>query len=348
MPYKTSYSLQAQLIDHDGALVASEQLAQALDGLACHSDSVLNYAELAFANECSLRGGFPRLVLDDKGRLTMAVEVDSRRKLTRKELAEVQEDIQGQLTDGIGAGCFDELTTSTGIGVQLCFPLKPKCLQTEGTAWRPKATTEKANKQRLTAAAKLVEKRDSAPPKPAASSKTRPGGPAATPDKPMKPNLQKLFRLLAKPERDQLFDQIEAELEACGNDLSCVGHGEYPHGNFNDPKLLGLLLKAGLPPETTDLKGNSLLVQATVNPKCLKLLLKSGADVNRVCDSYNATTALFRAAWLGKRKSIEFLLEHGADPSIKDKSGRSALDVVDKRSRERQAIIDLLRSGSQR
>jgi ankyrin repeat protein len=145
-----------------------------------------------------------------------------------------------------------------------------------------------------------------------------------------------------------LFDQIEAELEACGNDLSCVGHGEYPHGNFNDPKLLGLLLKAGLPPETTDLKGNSLLVQATVNPKCLKLLLKSGADVNRVCDSYNATTALFRAAWLGKRKSIEFLLEHGADPSIKDKSGRSALDVVDKRSRERQAIIDLLRSGSQR
>jgi ankyrin repeat protein len=148
---------------------------------------------------------------------------------------------------------------------------------------------------------------------------------------------------LAKPERDQLFDQIQAELESCGNDLSSIGDGEFPYGNFNDPKLLRLLLKAGLPLEVTDTKGNSLLIQAAVNPQCLELVLKNGADVNRKCESYNATTALFRAASLGKRKSVEVLLQHGADPTIKDKSGRSAADVVDKRSRERQAIIDLLR-----
>lgn len=204
------------------------------------------------------------------------------------------------------------------------------------------------NKQRIAAAAKLVAKWDSTPTKPAVLSRANAGGPAAPPGKQKKPNLQKLFRLLAKPERDQFFDQIKAALEECGNDLSYVDDGEYPYGNFNDRKLLQLLLKAGLPAETTDVKGNSLLIQAAVNPKCLELLLKNGADVNRVCDSYIATTALIRAASLGKRMSVEILLEHGADVSIKDKSGRSALDVVDKRSRERQAIIDLLRSGSPR
>jgi hypothetical protein len=369
MPYKTSYSLQAQLVDHDGSLVGCEQLEQMLNGLACHSDSVLNYTELAFAEECSLRGGFPRLVLDEKGRITMSVEVDSGRKLTRSELHELREDIEGQLTDGIGAGCFDELTMSTGLGVQLLYPLKPKCTQTLGTAWRPRPTTEKGNKQRIAAAAKWVEKQDSHSTKPAPSKKTKPsiksapskkttplnkpasskeadvreGAKIATSNNQQKPNLQKLFRLLAKPERDQLFDQIQAELESCGNDLSSIGDGEFPYGNFNDPKLLRLLLKAGLPLEVTDTKGNSLLIQAAVNPQCLELVLKNGADVNRKCESYNATTALFRAASLGKRKSVEVLLQHGADPTIKDKSGRSAADVVDKRSRERQAIIDLLR-----
>ncbi|MEZ6135937.1 MAG: ankyrin repeat domain-containing protein [Pirellulaceae bacterium] len=155
-------------------------------------------------------------------------------------------------------------------------------------------------------------------------------------------NLKRLFRLLAKPERNQLMDQIKAELEVCGNDLSTVVDGEYPYGNLSDPKLLRMLLKAGLPPETTDVKGNSLLIQAACEPRCIQLLLKSGADVNRVCDSVVVATALIRAASLGKRKSVEILLEHGADPSIQDKSGRSARDVVDKRMRDRQAIIDLL------
>jgi ankyrin repeat protein len=232
--------------------------------------------------------------------------------------------------------------------VQLRFPARPSCTQTEGAAWRPKATTEKGNKQRIAAAAKLIEMLDSIPTKSPASRGTTAGGAgaAAPRGKQKKPNLKKLFRLLAKPERDQLFDEIKVELEVCGNDLSCVGDGEYPYGNLSDPKMLRLLLDAGLPPETTDVKGNSLLIQAAVNPKCIELLLKKGADVNRVCDSYVATTALIRAANLGKRKPVEVLLEHGADPSIKDKSGKSAWDVVDKRSRERQTIVDLLQSRS--
>lgn len=359
MRYKTLISLSAQLVDHDGSLVASEGLVRKLDGLACHTDSVLNYAEVDFAEECALRGGYPRLVVDAKGKLAIAVEVDSEQKLSRKQLSALRADVEGQLTDGIGAGCFDALSVATGVAVEVRFALKSKCTQTEGSAWRAKATTEKGNQQRIAAAKKIVAKMDTAPPKKVAAKKApvkKPTVKKPTVKKPAvkkaaavapagkkdRPNLKKLFRLLDKPERDQLYDQIKAELDACGNDLSMVGDKEYPYGNFNDPKLLRLLLKAGLPPETTDVKGNSLLIQAAGNPKCLELLLKQGVDVNRVCDSYYASTALIRAAFLGKRKSVEFLLEHGADPTIPDASGDLAKDIVDKYSRDRQAIIDLL------
>lgn len=350
MRYKILSSLKAQLVDHDGASVVSESLLRKLDGLACYSDSVLNYTELAFVEECSLRGGHPRLVLDEQGHLTITVEVDSQRKLTRKELSALREDFEGQLADGIGAGCFDQLATSTGIAVELKHPLKSKCTQIEGTAWQAKVSTQKGNEQRISGAAKIVEKMDSAPPKLRALSKPSAvrAVSAARPIKQEQSSLDKLLRLLAKPEREQLFDQIKTELEACGDVLSKLDDGAYPYGNFNDPKLLRLLLNAGLRPETIDVKGNSLLIQAAGSPKCLELLLKAGVDVNRICDSSVASTALIRAASLGKRKSVELLLEHGADATIKSKLGKAAHEVVDRYSRDRQSIVDLLRRSSQR
>lgn len=160
-----------------------------------------------------------------------------------------------------------------------------------------------------------------------------------------RPDLKKLFRLLAKVERDQLFDQIKAELDSSGNNLSDVVDGEYPLGNFTDPKLLRLLLGAGLSPETLDEKGQSLLIQAAGNPKCLELLLKAGVSVNRVCNGYIAT-ALMRAAMLGKRASTELLLEYGADASITNRAGKTALQLVDKRSRDRKVIENLLRTST--
>lgn len=359
MPHRMFISCAAQLVDHDGSVVSTEAIVKKLDGLVCHTDSVLNYAKLDFAEECAMRGGHPRLVVDGKGHLSMTVEVDSQRKLNRKELAALREDFEGQMTDGIGTGCFDALTRATGLSVELRTPLKFKYSQGQAAAWRPKATTEKGNQQRILAIQKLVEKLDAAPVKktsakkaaskkasrkkaPAKKSTVKEAGGVATSAKKEQPNFKKLLRLLAKPERDQLFDQIKAELEACGNDLSMIEDGQYPYGNFNTPKLLRLLLKAGLPAETIDEKGNSLLIQAAGEPKCLELILKEGADVNRVCDSYYASTALIRAAFLGKRKSVELLLQQGADPKIKDKSGKFAVDIVDKYSRDRQAIIDLL------
>lgn len=345
MRYKITYALPAQLVDHDGSTVASEKLSRKLHGFACYSDSVLNYAEWSFLGECDFRGGNPRLVVDEKQKLTVTVEVDSPRRLSRTELGELKKDFNGQLADGIGAGCFDELSRAIGISVELRFPLKPKCTQVSGTAWRPKASTEKGNARRIADAAKIIAKLDTSP----SASTSSPGQkitnrPAATKSTSNKPSLKKLFRLLAKVERDQLFEQIRSGLEACGNDLSMVGDGELPYMNFNDPKLLRLLLKADLPAETTDEKGHSLLIQAVANPKSVELLLKKGVDVNRVCKCYDDSTALIRAARLGQLKSVEVLLNHGADPGIKNQAGRTALDHVDKRSRNRERIVRLLKS----
>ena len=161
-----------------------------------------------------------------------------------------------------------------------------------------------------------------------------------------RPDFQKLFQLLAKPERDQLIPQIKNELDRVGNDLSSVVDGQLPNMNFQNPKLLRLLLDAGLPPNTTDVSRHSLLIQAAVNPKSIQILLKHGVDVNRVCESTHTVTALMRAASVGALLSVELLLQNGAAPGLKNRNGKTALDMVDRRSKSRQKIIDLLNSHS--
>jgi len=79
-------------------------------------------------------------------------------------------------------------------------------------------------------------------------------------------------------------------------------------------------------------------------PLLLALLLDAGADINaRVTDSHTHSaklvayiqgrdhegrTALFAAAELGWERVVQHLLERGADPSIKDAAGLTALDAA--------------------
>ncbi|MCA9033616.1 MAG: ankyrin repeat domain-containing protein [Planctomycetaceae bacterium] len=387
MRTRIQYILPAQIARFDRTTISSSSVFRAVNGFACHQDSALNYTELPFVEEAGLRGGYPRIVLSPGGKLLLSLEFDATRNLTRKELAALKLEMDGQMLDGIGAGCFDELTAATGLSIQIAASAKSKCQQAAGTAWRPGRTTENGNRSRIDAVRKQMEKLESLPPDvntakqspagetlPSASPKARSASPKArssrakakspqaklststtgpgrlAPSEPessrARPDFQKLFQLLAKPERDQLIPQIKNELDRVGNDLSSVVDGQLPNMNFQNPKLLRLLLDAGLPPNTTDVSRHSLLIQAAVNPKSIQILLKHGVDVNRVCESTHTVTALMRAASVGALLSVELLLQNGAAPGLKNRNGKTALDMVDRRSKSRQKIIDLLNSHS--
>lgn len=367
MRFRICYSVRAEIVDHDGTKIDQGGLHDKVDGFACHDDTVLNYAELSFLDDGRLRGGHPRLTRDGRGKLCITVEVDAARKLSRREIGELREDLEGQITDGIGAGCFDALAAETGLRVQPVFPLKATCKQAEGVAWKPRATSARGNARRVQAAAKWVEAQDARPTSPAQPKGKRTAKGKAQPAKPQastkakqkmpptssadraspagkKPNLKKLFRLLSRVDRDQIFPQIKAELEARGNDLRQVEDRELPYLNFREPKLLRLLLKAGLRPDILDEKGYPLLVAAAINAKSIEVLLKAGVDVNQVGDDVYRSTALIEAARLGVRKSVEVLLEHGADPALTDAQGRTALDQLDPDAREFDRIEQMLKT----
>ncbi len=60
------------------------------------------------------------LGLDGK-RLCVRIEIDSPRKLTKSELAELRDALDGQVSDGIGESAFDYLEEDAGVCVQT-FP----------------------------------------------------------------------------------------------------------------------------------------------------------------------------------------------------------------------------------
>ena len=352
MPYVICYTVRAKVVDHDGTVVSSDRVLRQLEGLACHDDSGLNYAELPFDDECSLHGGHPRLTLDSKGQLLISVEVQSNRKLTRNEIKALREDFEAQITDGIGAGCFDDLSAATGLSIEVRTPLRTGFTQDEGQAWKVKPSTARGNEKRIAAVAKLVDEMDTQPQapraravsvEPAGSVESAVSGKAPTREQ---PNFRKLFRMLAKPERYSLFDEIKAEVAACGNDLSSIGDRQYPYGNFGDPKLLRLLLEAGLPPNILDEKGHSLLIHAAGSPKCMEMLLKLGLDVNRICDDVYRSTALHRAAHVGSLAGAKFLLANGADPSIKDDRGKIPQQCVNRLAPNPKALEAVLQPPS--
>ena len=81
----------------------------------------------------------------------------------------------------------------------------------------------------------------------------------------------------------------------------------------------------------------------------LELLLKRGVNVNSR-DGRGRTFLHYAAenTWPISVESVEWLLQHGADPSIKDKEGKRPIDLVREASRHptnKQKIIDLLSAG---
>ncbi len=102
------------------------------------------------------------------------------------------------------------------------------------------------------------------------------------------------------------------------------------------------LIHAGAePPATTD-SGYTLLMVA-VRAEDLQLvrwLLDNGSPVNAVRPDGKRVTALMMAADEGDEAAVQLLLEYGADPSIKNDKGKTALDHADS-----DAIEKMLKAG---
>ncbi|MCW3060909.1 MAG: uncharacterized protein JWQ02_2730 [Capsulimonas sp.] len=123
------------------------------------------------------------------------------------------------------------------------------------------------------------------------------------------------------------------------------------------PELVRILLAHDADKETLDGAGQTALHSAVSprNPRGLEIagiLLDAGANVDcRVRYRHvpqetgrPGTTPLMRAASTGNIEIIQLLVRHGADPNLRDASGRTALQIASN-GRNHQAAVDALQKA---
>jgi hypothetical protein len=326
MRFKLVYSAPVSVCDSLEEPVKDPRILSALADVSCLEGTVLEYLDTRFPDQADFRGGYLRLT-PDKKRLKVQIEIDCPRELEKSELSQLRESLDGQVSDGIGEGGFDFVETSANLTITTFPELgggKSSLVQITGEAWKPGSVQSESDAncrrcEEAAAAAKAVEQE-----------KTEKQGKRKNP----KPDPKKLFKLIQKscdrPRPDGIEQEIAAEIAALRGDLSFIKSGKFPYERLSDPVLLRMLLESGLNPHLQDRDGHSFLWLACGNPECIAFLLDSGVDVNiRNAEVYEAT-ALMEAAWFGKIASVRLLLDRGADPFLKDRFGRTALDIARK------------------
>jgi ankyrin repeat protein len=104
--------------------------------------------------------------------------------------------------------------------------------------------------------------------------------------------------------------------------------------HFSDLVTLTRLVKKGVHIDATDECGYTALIMTACNRlatnelDCLNLLIANGANVDAQTEF--KSTALHCACLTGQASMIESLLKAGADASIKDENGRTALDLAER------------------
>lgn len=117
-----------------------------------------------------------------------------------------------------------------------------------------------------------------------------------------------------------------------------------------DMNLVKTLLDRGADPNKPDDRGSLPLVEAVVDsdadPEIVKLMIDKGAEVNKQETENNAHALIFiaqnKSVSSGTRRQIvEMLLAKGADRSIKDSEGKTALDWA--KERNHAELFELLK-----
>ncbi len=98
----------------------------------------------------------------------------------------------------------------------------------------------------------------------------------------------------------------------------------YNAARTGDLPLFNQALPAGLPPNMTNEKGDSLVMLASYHghPALVRLLLSHGADPNRLND--RGQSPLAGAVFKNEDEVVESLLEGGADPELGEPSATEA------------------------
>lgn len=88
-------------------------------------------------------------------------------------------------------------------------------------------------------------------------------------------------------------------------------------------------IKKGVNPDFKDRFGTPLLHFAPndADAAVVKLLVENGVDIN-ACDAYG-TTKLMQVCAFGSLELAEYLLKHGADPTLQDEDGDSAREYAE-------------------
>jgi len=107
-----------------------------------------------------------------------------------------------------------------------------------------------------------------------------------------------------------------------------------------DVEMMKRLLDRGL--ESDKFLFTGLLKNACLHEDVdvIEFLLGKGADINNQ-DGIFKESALMVAAENGRVKAVKILLKHGADPNLKNKYGKAALDIANQYGGK--GVVEILR-----
>lgn len=100
-------------------------------------------------------------------------------------------------------------------------------------------------------------------------------------------------------------------------------------------EVVRLLLQAGADPNLSDEEGNTALIEAAWDADAALLLIRAGANLN--AQNKKGITPLINCA---EPEVARVLLAHGADPSIRDVDGKTALELAKQYGmKEKEAVL---------